>query len=162
VGDSLGGVSQWEMLTGKEIGRFRGHTAALRGVAFAADGRTAVSGSADTTVLLWDIMAAFAEEMARPARFGPTGLNAGLDRLGRANAVEAYQALWSLVAAAEQAVPLLRGRLAPAPDTKQLAARLAALIANLDDKRFAVREKAFGELLGVGDLAEQALRQALA
>jgi HEAT repeat protein len=41
-------------------------------------------------------------------------------------------------------------------------ARLAGLVADLDDHRFAVREQAARELLELGERAEQPLRRALA
>jgi WD40 repeat protein len=48
-------VRLWEVDTGKEIRRFPGHTQAVRCVAFAPDGRRALSGSLDGTLRLWDV-----------------------------------------------------------------------------------------------------------
>jgi hypothetical protein len=47
------------------------------------------------------------------------------------------------------------------PVTAPTAERLSQLIADLDSNRFAVREKASGELEQLGELAEPALRGAL-
>jgi WD40 repeat protein len=41
--------------TGKELRTFRGHSDAVYSVAFLPDGRTALSGSSDGTLKLWDL-----------------------------------------------------------------------------------------------------------
>jgi WD40 repeat protein len=46
-------VRLWDVATGKEVHCFRGHTYYVRGVAFAPDGRTALSCSWDNTMRLW-------------------------------------------------------------------------------------------------------------
>jgi WD40 repeat protein len=48
-----------DLRTGKEFGRLTGHEAAVRALAFTPDGMALVSGSADSTGLVW--------EVARPA-----------------------------------------------------------------------------------------------
>ncbi|MGH7222681.1 MAG: WD40 repeat domain-containing protein, partial [Gemmataceae bacterium] len=71
----------------------------------------------------------------------------------------AYDALWSFVAAPEQAVPLLRMHLRPAPRTD--AKIVARLIADLDSNDFTIRQKATEELSKLGGAAAPALQQAL-
>ena len=49
-------VHLWEVETGKHINTLIGHADDVLSVAFSPDGTTLASGSADNTVLLWDIM----------------------------------------------------------------------------------------------------------
>ncbi len=45
----------WEVKTGRALGRFKGQRGAILSLAFAPNGRQALSGSADGTVQLWDV-----------------------------------------------------------------------------------------------------------
>jgi WD40 repeat protein len=44
------------MATEKVRGHLHGHTRAVTGLAFSADGQTLITGSADTTVRFWDLI----------------------------------------------------------------------------------------------------------
>jgi hypothetical protein len=80
--------------------------------------------------------------------------------LGTEDVAKAHQAIAALVARAAETVPFIKKRLQPVPrvDTR----RLTRLIADLDDARFAVRKTATRELERLGEMAEPALRKALA
>jgi RNA polymerase sigma factor (sigma-70 family) len=151
-------IRLWDAWTGKDVGQCQGHAGRIRALAFAAGGKTLVSGSQDSTALVWDV-ARFVE---RP---GPGNLEAGQaeacwDDLAAAGGRKAFEAMRRLSAAPRQAVPLLRQRLNPvaAPDP----GRLARLIADLDSDSFPTRNRASAELDKWGELAGPALRKALA
>jgi hypothetical protein len=55
----------WDVGSGKELGRLKGHQGAVCAGAFAPNGKTLATGSADTTVLVWDVAA-----LTRGARQG--------------------------------------------------------------------------------------------
>jgi hypothetical protein len=80
------------------------------------------------------------------------------DKLGHEDPMQAYRAMRRLAASPKQSVPLLRERFA-AHLKAQLA--LAALVAQLDEDKFAVRQKAQEALLAAGDDAIPALHKAL-
>jgi hypothetical protein len=82
--------------------------------------------------------------------------------LGSEDATQADRALWTLVAAAGQSVPLLKEQLPPAQRDPKLAEKVDKLITELDSIEFSVREKASAALAKFGGLAEPALKKALA
>ena len=84
------------------------------------------SGSADTTALVWDLTGR-AEGMIPPIKLTQELLMTTLHALGDENPAPAHRALWTLVAAAKQSVPLLDKQLEPAPERKRLALLIAAL-----------------------------------
>jgi WD40 repeat protein len=48
-------VRLWDVVAGKELHCFKGHTASVTSVALSADGRFAVSGGLDQTVRVWEL-----------------------------------------------------------------------------------------------------------
>lgn len=55
IGFHDGTLILWDVMEGREIRRFEGHTDVVADVAFSPDGKTALSGSYDTTAILWDL-----------------------------------------------------------------------------------------------------------
>ena len=45
----------WNVITGRQLHTFEGHSAPVNSVAFSPDGHTALSGSGDQTLRLWDV-----------------------------------------------------------------------------------------------------------
>src|SRR5207247_1316067 len=80
--------------------------------------------------------------------------------LGSADAGRGYRAVGALTRSPKHAVLLLRGRLPQLP--RDDPERMAELIADLGSERFTTRQKAVKELEKAGELAEPALRKALA
>jgi RNA polymerase sigma factor (sigma-70 family) len=150
----------WEVASGQECCRFFGHRGAIVSLCFSPDGRRLASGSADGTAMVWSVSGRRKDARLLSAQLHPGELESLWADLGGSDAAKAYQALWTLAASPDQAVPFVKKRLHPAAgaDKKQLA----RLIRELDDDRFAVREKARVDLEKLGEFAEPALRKLLA
>jgi RNA polymerase sigma factor (sigma-70 family) len=149
-------IRLWELATGKERAQLEGHRGAVAALAFLPDGKTLVSGSADSTALFWDL-----SERGRPVTQLPVALaaeriQAEWKSLHGEDANRAYRALLTLSANPGQALAKVKTELQQAPrvDSKLIG----QWVADLDDKKFAVREKAVSELKRAGDLAWPALR----
>jgi hypothetical protein len=149
----------WDVLNGKELRKLEGHGGGVFCVAFSPDGRRLATGSADTTVLLWDV-GEVAHRRPRACNPKPEELNNLWADLAKKDAVVAYQALAVLIAARERTPAFLKERLhlVPLPDR----ARVESLLVELDSKQFAVRDAAANELAKLGEVVEPHLRQALA
>jgi hypothetical protein len=153
-------VRLWDLATGNELLRFQDHGSSATSLAFTPDGKSLAGGMRDTTVLIWDLTPGL-RRVGLPAKdFGVGDFDRLWTDLAGDDAGKARVAVASLVAAAGQAVPLLKDRLRPTAEIP--VERLHRLIADLGREEFAVREAARKELYDLGDLAEPALRQALA
>jgi WD40 repeat protein len=144
-------ITLWEVATGQVRLRLAGHQGYVEALVFARDGRSLVSGSTDTTALVWDVMG--------PPRSAPAGRWQTLwaDLLAE-DAARSYQAVCAL-AAVPAGTRFLGRRLTPAakPDER----RLARLIQDLDSDVFSERDAASKDLEQLGETAEAALRDAL-
>jgi hypothetical protein len=150
----------FEPASGQERGRFGGHRDAVWSLAFSPDGRLLASGSLDYTALVWDVTG-LCPDGNWSARDAPPGEVERLwSDLAGADGPRAHRAVWKMAAAAGQSVPFLAGRLRPVARAED--ERLARLIGELDSDHFAVRRRAQQELEQLGELAEPALRRALA
>ncbi|HEY7313890.1 MAG TPA: WD40 repeat domain-containing protein, partial [Gemmataceae bacterium] len=123
------------------------------------DGRRLASASSDTTVLVWDVSELATRRRPPGKPLTAADLEALWRDLASGDAARAYQAILRLADDPAHSVPFLAQRLRPVPQVT--ADRIARLVAELDDARFAVRERAARELSGLGDVAEPALQRVL-
>src|SRR5262249_13723646 len=135
------------------------HSGPVSSVSMASDGKVLVSGSSDTTALLWDATGLVRAGVPAPVNLSARQWAERWADLAGADAGKAYEAGWALAAAPGQAEVLLGERLRPVPAVD--AGRIARLITDLNSERFAVREQATRGLEELGELADPALRKAL-
>src|SRR5579883_187941 len=149
------GVIHWlELATGSERRAMSGHASEVNQIVFTADGKRLVSGSGDTTALVWGLIGQGSASLSAKERDA-----CWLD-LADKDAAKAYRAMCQLIATPADALALLRPRLKPVKGVDEK--RIERWIADLDADAFAVREKATEELRKLGELAEPACRKALA
>jgi RNA polymerase sigma factor (sigma-70 family) len=154
-----GTVYLGEVVTGGVRRRFVGHGGDVSCLAFSADGKTLVSGSQDTTAMVWDLTGRLAAADQRVGPLSDAALKAAWDALAGKDADVAYRSAQQLAADSARSVPYIRERLRPVAIAE--AKRLTRLIAELDDEAFEVREKAATQLAKLGGAALPALREAL-
>jgi RNA polymerase sigma factor (sigma-70 family) len=157
-GSMDGTIRLWALPSGKEVGRLVGHRGWVLALAFSPDGKELVSGSMDTTALVWDVRR-FTHRKSSLVELSPAELASCWKDLG-GDAATGYRAMATLARSPDRAVSFLSRQLRPVAAPP--AQRLAQLIAQLDHKRFSMREQASQELEKMGDTVAPALRQALA
>jgi hypothetical protein len=157
VGDRIGGLFLWELATGRLRHQFVGHQRWINSVAFSPDGRLLAASSPEAPVYVWDVCGT----LRGPAR---KLTSAEAERcwtdLAATDAPAAFQSIRRLVSDPERTVPLLRDRLRPVSPADPK--RLQELLAGLESKHFAERQRAEDELERLAERAESALRARLA
>jgi hypothetical protein len=152
-------IRLWEVASGRERQKLLGHEAHVWALSFSPNGRLLASAGWEGIGLVWDLAAA-GQGGPRPKALSQQNLAACWTDLASADAAIAYRRILALAASPQQAVALLRDKLRPvvAADPE----RVSRLLADLDNRRFATRERATVELEKLGFTAEPALRQVLA
>jgi WD40 repeat protein len=155
-GSADGSVRLWDPTKNQPLQHFTGHRDTVNSLAFSVDGKVLISGSADGTALVWDLEAPPIDPSKREA---VKKLEALWEALASEESEAAFTAQNALVAQGDTAVTHLRKGLSPAVVVAPEQVR--KLIADLDDRRFSVREKAMQELTRLGGQAAPALKEAL-
>ena len=162
-------IRLWDVATGKQLHEFRGHGGWIHSVAVSPDGRTLASGSIDATLLLWPMDPFVKGKPIPPSRLSAPEFQTRLAKLPAAkweqcwkelaeqNAQKAYRAMWGLVAEPKKSAPALKKWA-----DELCATSIERLVADLDSDDFAQREQATKTLERLGNVAEAALRAALA
>jgi hypothetical protein len=144
-----------EIASGKERMRLAGHGRCIRSLAFADDGTRLVSGSEDTTALIWDVTGA----QDQPRRLSESELGTCWTDLAAEDARRRFVAVRRLAGSPDNAIAFLARRLRAVPlaDEKQVA----HIVADMDSPAFKVREGASRELAALGEPAAEICRKAL-
>jgi hypothetical protein len=146
----------WDVATGRSLARFTGHSGPIAAVAFAPDGRTVATGSADTSALVWDVGGLRAKAGPAPRRLDAREIERCWDELADPSALAA---IYALIASPREAVELFRVRLQPARPVDPK--RLAGLLDKLESDEFETREEAEAQLRAVGEQLVPFLPKAL-
>jgi len=190
AGRADGAVQLWDTITARDLGLRQGHPVAITSVAFAG-GQALVAAASppqNSGTHMWQLIADGKQVQSsdmvwytlspRPVTTTTTpvvawrmaDLKAGSpakggtveslwDDLACADASRAYHAVCALADRAAETTGFLGERLQPAPVPD--AARMARLIAALEDGRYAVRQRATEELTRLGVAAAPPIRDAL-
>lgn len=153
-------VKLWEVATGQVREELTGHEGRITALAFSHDGKVLATGSADTTVLLWDLSGRLRNARAGAAP-GAKELEELWEGLDSPDAGKAFRAVQRLSQAPGQALPLLKKHLKPSGFTEADERAIKQLIRDLDADDFAVRRKASENLAKFGDAARTTLQEAL-
>ena len=148
-----------EVHTLQERQRLHGHKNRISTMAFSVDNRILVTGSEDTTALIWDLTGRLAAGDKWNAPLTAAELEGLWTDLAESAAARAWQAIQRLSAAPSQSVPFVAKRISPVPKVDE--GQLTQWISNLASEQFAVREQAMADLEKAGELAEAACRKAL-
>jgi hypothetical protein len=124
-------------------------------VAFSGDSKKLLTAGEDGTALVW-----LTEKLPPPPTPRALALTpAECWELLAGDGAAALRASAALAAQGDEAVALLKAKLAPVPPPAP--GKLPALLKDLDSAQFAVRNRAMRDLESLGDVAEEALRTAL-
>lgn len=143
-----------EARTQKVRQRLPGDSCPVQHLVFSPDGSQLLSAGPDGSALLWDL---FQPPPAQPVKAGQVA--AWWETLADPDAGKAYRTVKEMAAHPAEAVTLLRSKLPPIRAVE--AARLDALLTQLDADDFKEREASSRELIALGDAVEPRLRAVL-
>lgn len=158
--DSKRTIRFWDAVSGQSIGSLAGHQGKIQTLSWTADGKQLISGSEDTSALVWDVAPLLQSHRTRYPSLEDGRVEGMWNALTGDDSARVYLASLRLMGSPRQVVPFLRDRVRPvqAPDP----AKLTQLLTDLDSKQFTARQKASDELEKLGELAIHSVNQALA
>ena len=157
IGCSTGQVFGYDLISGELSGPHAGHRAMIDVLAVSPDGATLVTGSTDTTALVWTA-AAVRPKGAAAAAPKPGDLERWWKDLVAPGGDAVRSALGGLAGSPKDALPFLKEHLKPPPLPSR--DQIAGWVRDLDSQRFAVREKASRALAALGEDATDILTDA--
>jgi WD40 repeat protein len=128
-------------------------------ITLSPDGTLLATTSVDRSLLLWDATGLRHMDAAEPGHLTPEDLQRLWADLAGSDAAKAHRAIWQMALAPNESVPFVKRHLHPV--RAEAPERIAQLVRELDDKRFAIRKRAMTELEKMGDLAEPSLRRVI-
>jgi WD40 repeat protein len=147
----------WRLADGNEFPLLRGHRSWIGAVEFSPDSRRLLTGSQDTTAIVWDLSGHRRSPPARPT--GTSEIAQAWEKLAQSDAAVSYAAICTLSEAGDAATDYLRDRLKAIKGASR--DQIAEWIHQLDAPQFTVRERATAALIQVVDEAEADLRRAV-
>jgi WD40 repeat protein len=152
-------VTLGEIATGRVRHRFAPYTGHIFSLAFSTDGKMLISGSDDTTALVWDLTGRLTMGEKLGAPLSNADLETHWKALATDDAAAGYRAMQMLASDPERSIPYLRTRLRPVAPADEK--HLRQWIADLDSDQLTAREKATSELEKLGAAALHAMRKTL-
>jgi WD40 repeat protein len=148
----------FEAVTGKPVALAPGHASFVFALAFTPDGKRLISGSDDTTALVWEVRKLLGRAAVAARKLDDDQLVKLWDDLGGADALRGQEAVRTLAASPKQTVALLTERLKLPAALKDVARH----VGDLGFDNMTVRDQAEGALADLGGLAEAELRKTVA
>jgi WD40 repeat protein len=158
VSGSGSSIRIWDTLSGEEAGNMKGHQGGVSVLRVSPDGRSLITGSVDTTAMIWDLGQLSRIDFTRQTPLSTEEIELLWGDLAKSDAKHAFIAARKLLTDRASAVKLLSDRLRPVPKVDD--ARIAQLVSELGGG-FAVRRKAAEELERLGEQAIPQIQKGL-
>jgi WD40 repeat protein len=160
VGTQEGDILLWDVVRGELLTTWKAHLGGAHYLAWSPDSTRLTSSGADTTIMVWNAEPWRSHAGRSDIKLTAAELEALWQDLASPDGARAWAAITKLVRCSGPAIAFLRQQLRPS--TAKELARMLALIRDLNDEKFAVRQQAQAELEKVGDLAAPLLENVLA
>jgi hypothetical protein len=152
-------IHLFEVETAKLRHSLTGHRGSCSVLSFSPDGKRLISGSNDTTAIIWDLTGRLGAHANLGEPVSSADLEACWSDLAGEDAAKAYSAIRKMALSPVQSVPFLAERLKPlAAPTRETVDRL---IADLDSDNFETRKNAVKELQALAEVARDQYEKAL-